>query len=287
MPEHPGEPLPMDPLFRLLRPERRTAIVDVGANPIDGDPPYKRMLARGICTVVGFEPQRKALECLQRQGGPLERYLPYAVGDGREHTFHHCAEPGMSGLLRPDPRSLALFPLFEEFGQVRSTERITTRSLDSVEEITHLDFLKIDVQGSELSIFQNGRAALSNAVAIQTEMSFTPLYEGQPTFADVDAELRAQGFILHMFVDTKRWILSPMVINNNPRQALNQVLEADVVYVRDYRSPDRFTAEQWKHLGLIAHHAYGSFDLAYRCILILGKELPDAGPAYLDLLRNL
>ena len=43
----------MDPLTQasarlltaMLAPERPTAIVDVGANPIDGDPPYKAMLA--------------------------------------------------------------------------------------------------------------------------------------------------------------------------------------------------------------------------------------------------
>jgi hypothetical protein len=28
-----------DPLLKLLRPKRLTAVVDVGANPIDGDPP--------------------------------------------------------------------------------------------------------------------------------------------------------------------------------------------------------------------------------------------------------
>jgi hypothetical protein len=36
-----------DPLFDLLQPARLTAVVDIGANPIDGDPPYKRMLAAG------------------------------------------------------------------------------------------------------------------------------------------------------------------------------------------------------------------------------------------------
>ena len=40
-----------DPLFRLIGPERLTAVVDVGANPIDGDPPYLPMLRGGLCRV--------------------------------------------------------------------------------------------------------------------------------------------------------------------------------------------------------------------------------------------
>jgi hypothetical protein len=33
-------------LNQLLGPARLTAIVDIGANPIDGDPPYLEMLRR-------------------------------------------------------------------------------------------------------------------------------------------------------------------------------------------------------------------------------------------------
>jgi hypothetical protein len=59
-----------DLLTDILRPERPTAIVDVGANPIDGDPPYKAMLRLGLCDVVGFEPQP---ETLARLDGAIPR----------------------------------------------------------------------------------------------------------------------------------------------------------------------------------------------------------------------
>ncbi len=45
------------PLLDLLKPQRITEIVDIGANPIDGDPPYKRLLEYRLCRVTGFEPQ--------------------------------------------------------------------------------------------------------------------------------------------------------------------------------------------------------------------------------------
>ena len=50
-----------DLLCQLLSPNRLTEVVDVGANPIVGDPPYKPMLDAGLCNVTGFEPQLDAL----------------------------------------------------------------------------------------------------------------------------------------------------------------------------------------------------------------------------------
>ena len=42
----------MDLLTEILKPTRATAIVDIGANPIDGEPPYKAMLAAGSVPVT-------------------------------------------------------------------------------------------------------------------------------------------------------------------------------------------------------------------------------------------
>jgi len=104
-------------LTEILRPARLTAVVDVGANPIDGDPPYKAMLAAGLCEVTGFEPQAGALERLERKKGPRERYLPYALADGTERVLHVCELEGMTSLLVPEPAHLALFNLFPTWGQ--------------------------------------------------------------------------------------------------------------------------------------------------------------------------
>jgi FkbM family methyltransferase len=277
----------MDPLFQLLRPDRLTAVVDIGANPIDGDPPYKPMLERGLCTVVGFEPLQPALDLLHQMKGPLETYLPYAVGDGSVQTLHACAAPGMTSFLKPDAAALALFPLFPEFGRVVSSEQIQTRPLDAISEIEALDLLKIDVQGSELGVFRSGRGKLAETVAIQTEVSFFPLYENQPAFGLLDLELRSQGFIPHAQVELKRWIISPLLMNDNPRQPLNQLLEADLVYVRDFRSPDLLTLEQLRHLALIAHHCYRSFDLAFFSLTALERRralAPGTKDQYLQML---
>src|SRR5207302_505483 len=190
---------PNDALFELLRPQRLTAVVDVGANPIGSAPPYKGMLVEGLCTLVGFEPQPDALAKVDGSKGPHERYLPYAIGDGRERILNVCAASGMTSLLEPDRERLALFNDFEILGIVESKRRIATHRLDEVKEIDHLDFLKIDVQGSELDVFKGARRRLQSAVAIHTEISFIPLYRDQPAFGTVDTFLRMMGFIPHCF----------------------------------------------------------------------------------------
>ena len=73
---------------------RLTHVVDIGANPIEGVPPYKPLLDAQLCRVTGFEPQASALAELNRKKGAYETYLPYAVGDGREHSLNLCAYSG-------------------------------------------------------------------------------------------------------------------------------------------------------------------------------------------------
>lgn len=267
-------------LHEVLAPQRLTAVVDVGANPVDGEPPYRALLDRGLCTVVGFEPQADACRRLEELRGPLERYVEAAVGDGEEHILHVTAAGGMTSLLRPDPARLRLFNAFPGFGEVVRTQPVRTTRLDDVEEVQDVDFLKIDVQGAELMVFRGGRRKLARAVAVQTEVSFVPLYEGQPTFGDVDQELRAQGFLPHALPALKRWSIAPVVINDDVRQPLNQLLEADVVYVRDFTHPEQLSGEQLRHLALIAHHVYSSYDLAHLCVAELSTrgDLPPSAP---------
>jgi FkbM family methyltransferase len=259
-------------LSDLLAPKRLTEVVDIGANPIDGTPPYALMLSAGLCRVTGFEPQEDALLELQRRKGPNERYLPDAVGDGGEHLLNVCVAPGMTSLLEPDPKTLALFDVLKRLGEVTDQIPVQTRRLDDIAEIEQLDFLKIDIQGSELAVFRNGTAKLSRTVAIQTEVSFVTVYRNQPSLGDVDLELRRQGFIPHCIAALKQWPIAPCVIKNDPRKPLNQLLEADIVYARDFSRPESIDAEQLKHLALIAHCCYASVDLALRCVMLLEQR---------------
>jgi FkbM family methyltransferase len=277
-----------DGLISLVHPDRLTSVVDIGANPIDGDTPYKQMLQRRICRLIGFDPQPDALTRLNASKTDLETYLPYAIGDGEDHSLKICRGIGFASLFQPDAKVLTHFPRFSELGCVVGEIKLATRRLDDIAEIEEIDFLKIDIQGSELSVFENGRIRLANAVAIQTEVSFVPLYKNQPVFGDIDLELRSLGFIPHMFAAINKKMIAPM-LGPDAAAALNQIIEADVVYVRDFLKADAMDSEQLKHLALIAHHCYGSFDLAANCIHHLagrGAVHPDAKNGYLRLLAD-
>lgn len=240
------------------------------------------MLERRLCRVTGFDPHPQALARLNAAKGDLETYLPYAIGDGETHTLKICRGIGFASLLQPDDKTLMHFPRFTELGRVIGRSTLATQRLDDIAELTPFDLLKIDIQGSELSVFRHGRARLTRAVAVHTEVSFVPLYKDQPVFGDVDLELRSLGFIPHMFAAINKKMIAPMM-GPNPAAALNQLVEADVVYVRNFIEAEAMDAEQLKHLALVAHHCYGSFDLAANCLhhLVRRKAVPaDAGNRY-------
>jgi FkbM family methyltransferase len=260
-----------DFLIDLIRPDRLTNVVDIGANPIDSDPPYKSLLENRLCRVCGFEPQTAALAELNSRKSDLETYLPYVVGDGKFATLKVCRASGMTSLFSPDPQTLNHFSGFPEWGQVVEEIPVTTRRLDDIVELGEVDFLKMDVQGAELAIIQNGFERLSSVVAVQAEVSFIPLYKDQPSFGQIDDALRRLGFIPHCFAAINKRLIAPLFAQN-PYDSINQLLEADMVYVRNFMKPDLMSTEQLKHLAVVAHHCYGSFDLASNCLHHLAKN---------------
>lgn len=277
-----------DFLVDLVQPNRLTSVVDIGANPIDSSPPYKPLLDKRLCRVIGFEPQSDGLAPLNANKSDLETYLPYVIADGQSAILRVCNAPGMTSLLAPDPNALRHFPGFPEWGRVTKEIPVTTRRLDDVAEIETIDFLKMDIQGAELVVIQNGRERLKDVVVIQTEVSFIALYTNQPPFGAIDSELRHSGFVPHSLPALNKRMIAPLV-GSTPFVGFNQIVEADIVYVRDFTHPNRMSSEQLKHLALIAHHCYASFDLAANCLYHLaqtGAIHSDAMKRYLALVQN-
>jgi len=149
-----------DGLSDLVQPQRLTSVVDIGANPIDGEAPYKAMLQRGLCQLIGFDPQPDALTRLNARKTELETYLPYAVGDGDAHSLKVCRGIGFASLLQPDEKALTHFPRFSELGRVVSDIKLTTRRLDDIAEIKEIDFLKIRARRRGKSAFRFSAIAI-------------------------------------------------------------------------------------------------------------------------------
>ena len=271
----------------MLKPQRLTAIVDIGANPIDGNPVYTRMLNEGVCVVQGFEPNPIGLAKLEAKAGPNETYLDYAIGSGNSARFFWRQASGMSGFLEEmSERSLETFPAFRAWSAITDAETMETKRLDDL-ALAGCDLIRMDVQGSELDIIKASPRTFAEAVMVMTEVSFVNLYTHQPTFSQIDIALRELGFIPHCFAEAKMW-----PIGNEKLGQPNQILEADMVYVKDYRMRG-FTLEKWKHLAMLAHHIMGSYDLAMHCIRRIveaedgdiGDVSPDAAAQYRTILR--
>jgi FkbM family methyltransferase len=250
-------------------------IADVGAAFLGQRPPYQALIDEGVARRFAFEPDEARLDELRatlEEGAVL---LPYALGDGGTHRLH-VAPGGMTSLLEPDPDSYAFLTPFGRppFSPVPESVRVTeiaTRRLDDLDEVPAVDFLKIDVQGAELMILRNGRAKLSDCAVVQIEMPFFALYKNQPGFADLDAELRSLGLVVHGLAELKRYPVAPFEPDDLWR-GLNQLVEVDMIYVRDLKAPGSVATDQLTKIALICDACYGSFDIAARCLTELERR---------------
>ncbi len=276
-------------LFELLELNRPLQVADIGAAYISETPTYKAMLDQGVAELNAFDADVRQHAPMRTFYGEGLRIFPQVVGDGTVQTLH-LASPasGMTSLLRPSAAHLAFFNGFQQFGEIESETQVETSRLDDVPGLPDLDFLKMDIQGAELQVLKHGRERLARCAMVQLEVSFVPLYEGQPCFGEVDVWMRSQGFIPHCFTEVKRWSIAPVVRQGNFRMPFNQLLEADIVYVRDPVSPGALDTELMKITALLAHSQYGSIDLAGRLILQMTQAgvLPEAALAAYMALTN-
>ena len=181
----------------------------------------------------------------------------------------------MTSTLKPLKKSMDVFKIYKKSAEIVKTINIETKKLDEIEEIKNIDYLKIDIQGGELDVFINAKKKLSKTLFVQTEVSFINLYENEPTFGEIDIELRKHGLVPHCFAhgDVSRNIIGPMVLNNDPFKSLNQIVQTDMVYVKDFRDLFNLRVDEIKKICLIAHTCYKSWDLSFRCIkTLIDKE---------------
>ena len=181
----------------ILRELDVNCVLDVGANVGQ----FGRTLRHGGFRgrIASFEPLPEFATKLRRRAAKDHDWHvhEYALGD-EETTAEINATPGasLSSLL---PAS--------EFGKEWSSklersvkEEITVRRLDAVlDEV--LDgiaeprvYLKLDTQGYDLLAFRGAGDRLPEILAMQSEVSCLPIYEGMPQLEEQLGEYRACGF---------------------------------------------------------------------------------------------
>ncbi|WP_296419330.1 FkbM family methyltransferase [Pseudooctadecabacter sp.] len=252
-------------------------ILDVGANPINV-PAYQPLIDRQMCHVWGFEPNPKAFADLQKVQNDRATYFPQAIGPEGKGTFYAHEFAVLSSLF-PIYRPTADF-----LGRERWYEKQVTKmemdlvTIDSLDDLPRVDVLKMDLQGGELSVVEGGRDRLSEAMVVIPEVRFIRMYEGEPLWAELDLELRAQGFQLHKFQTQKALPVKHSQWRKLDRKAVgSQLLDGDAVYIRNIEDISIVTSHQLKQLAIAATVMFDSFDLALHCLDELARRGDAAG----------
>lgn len=253
--------------------DQKIELMDVGAADINETPIYSKIIDIGIANLNAFEGDERQIKKLKLKYNERLKIYKEFVFDGTDQNLYlTSSESGMTSLLEPDEKVLNFFNGFREFGKVQDTRHIKTIKLDDVKNLPLIDFAKLDIQGSELTVLKNGVMKLKNCLAIQLEVPFVRLYKDQSSFGDIDLWMRKNGYIPHRFLEIKRWSITPTIFNSNFRYPGNQLLETDIIYIKSPFKLELLDTNQLKKLILISHYCFKSYDLSVFLILELEKR---------------
>jgi FkbM family methyltransferase len=170
-------------------------LIDVGARG-GISPRWDRF--HSLLDVMGFEPDPSECERLNKQRWPYEaKFAPQALGarDGEHATLYITKARGCSSLLKPNMDLVLQFPSGPDMEITAQLPLVLSR-MDTICANWRPDVLKVDTQGTELSILQGAGDLLDTVTAVELEVEFLHQYQDQPLFADVDIFMRSKGFML-------------------------------------------------------------------------------------------
>jgi len=260
VPKDTFSPTRLDFLIGLVGLKNAVQVLDVGANPIEGEVSYQGLLNTGHAQVVGFEPQADALAALNERKSDAETYLPHALGDGKKHKLRVYQGSGFASLFGPDTESSALMGFAKDM-QVIDEIPVSTKKLDSLKDVPPVDFLKIDVQGAETSIINHGTKKLKDALVVQTEVRMFPLYDAEPRYGDLEKALTDQGFEFLQFVHVKHVALAKKYKKRIKYREFAQAVDGDAYFVRDLRKIEDYSNDQLRKLAVLADGVMRCWDL--------------------------
>lgn len=256
-------------ILRRHHKDFRFTMLEVGAARYEDrkEPFYPLLDAFPGSRIIGFEVDPATCDAMNKAAPEGVHYYPVALGRANEtRPFHVTEHPACCSLYRPNA---ALIGLYQEmqYATLRHVTQIETQSLDhfvQTQGIGTADFIKIDIQGAELDVFQGGGTTLAGVAAIVSEVEFLPHYLDQPLFGDVCAHLAGLGLMFHKFVTMSSRSLRPMVLNNDAASG-PQDLWADAMFVRHVQAIDSLPPVQTAKLAILAY-LYGSIDLTFFCL---------------------
>jgi FkbM family methyltransferase len=279
MTRHPYE-IFIDPQFQDIYRQHPLVLVDVGAR---GGLKPNWAAARPYLHVLGFEPDKGEYGRLAGEAQTSDSSTTWF--DVALHNrsgpirLHVARDRGLTSIFEPDRTFLDRFPQADRFDTV-DVQQVDADTLDNLlhaRKVNDIDFVKADTQGSELYVLEGAAHAIARSViGVEVEVEFTPIYRGQPLFADVDHFLRNLGFLL--------FDLRPCYWKRSSSRAIGgpkgQIIWADALYLRSLPSlrtmighldPDLQKSKLLRALSIST--LYGYFDYAIEMLRDAGGFL--------------
>lgn len=172
-----------------------TLLLDIGANIGQYGHAMRALGYKG--RIVSFEPLSEAYNSLSKNahGDAQWECRNLAIGniDGRSE-INVAGISECSSLLPMTKRHVEALPQ----SKYRRSEGIEVARLDSIrEDIANPSdriWMKLDVQGFEKNVLLGAKETLAQVQIIDTELSLTALYDGQPLLEEMLSFLKAEGF---------------------------------------------------------------------------------------------
>lgn len=284
----------MDPIALLADVVREAGyelsftILEVGARPTKEEP-FNRLLASfpgsRIAAVEADESVCNEQNAKNRSG---VTFYPVALGRSEElRSFYVTEGPQCSSLYPPNETVLSRYNGME-MARLKEVTTVSTTSLDGFvadNVIGAVDFIKIDIQGAELEVFQGGKKTLENVLAIVTEAELIEHYVGQPLFGEVCAFLTEQGLQFQRFLYLGGRGLKPIIMEDNP-YAVSQHMWTDVLFIRNLFADARPSREQHLKVAVLAM-LYHCLDVSLYCLREVDLESGSGiGEEYLRRLKQ-
>ncbi len=185
-------------LVSYLERHNIDCVLDIGANLGQFTCSLRDMGYRG--EVVSFEalPDTHATLSDTARADEAWTVAPrMAVADRNGETVFNVADNAVSSSLHaPDPSLRAEGISFQDEKRITVPMHTLETALADLGIAGKRMFLKMDVQGAEMEVLLGAIPILPQVVGVLSEMSVTPLYEGQHTYLAVDATIREKGFDL-------------------------------------------------------------------------------------------
>lgn len=153
--------------------------------------------------IYAFEPNLQIYPQLERAAASLKNVstFPIALGDRIGVADFYLSKSASQTDGGCDAQSSLLPPSKEywrwdwiEFDEPVQVPVTTLDQWAKDNGVTHVDFLWLDLQGSEFQVLQASPDILKTVTFIQTEFSKLPFYEGTVLFDDLTQWLEERGF---------------------------------------------------------------------------------------------